>query len=65
MGLKMLLDEKGYEKMAKSKLVKANQKIAEAVVVVPDPRGRDRRGGQGAPEGRKEVRGIKNRGDLL
>ena len=32
MGLNMLFDEKGYEKMAKSKIVKANQKIAEAVV---------------------------------
>ena len=32
MGLNMLFDERGYEKMAKSKLVKANQKIAEAVV---------------------------------
>ena len=31
MGLNMLFDERGYEKMAKSKLVKANQKIAEAV----------------------------------
>lgn len=32
MGLNMLFDEKGFEKMAKSKIVKANQKIAEAVV---------------------------------
>ena len=32
MGLNMLFDERGYEKMAKSKIVKANQKIAEAVV---------------------------------
>ena len=32
LGLNMLFDEKGYDKMAKSKIVKANQKIAEAVV---------------------------------
>ena len=32
MGLNMLFDEKGFEKMAKSKLVKANQKIAQTVV---------------------------------
>ena len=32
MGLNMVFDEKGFEKMAKSKLVKANQKIAETVV---------------------------------
>ena len=32
MGLNMLFDEKGYEKMANSKLVKANQKIAKTVV---------------------------------
>jgi uroporphyrin-III C-methyltransferase len=32
MGLNMLFDEKGYEKMAKSKLMQANQRIAEAVV---------------------------------
>ena len=32
MGLNMLLDEKGFEKMAKSKLVKANQRIAQTVV---------------------------------
>ena len=32
MGFNMLFDEKGYEKMANSKLVKANQKIAKTVV---------------------------------
>ena len=32
LGLNMLFDEKGYDKMARSKIVKANQKIAEAVV---------------------------------
>lgn len=32
MGLNMVFDEKGFEKMAKSKLVKANQKIAQTVV---------------------------------
>lgn len=32
MGLNMLFDEKGFDKMAKSRIVKANQKIAEAVV---------------------------------
>lgn len=32
MGLNMLFDEKGFEKMAKSKLVQANQKIANTVV---------------------------------
>ena len=32
MGLNMLFDEKGFEKMAKSKLVRANQKIAQTVV---------------------------------
>ncbi len=32
MGLNMVFDEKGFEKMAKSKLVQANQKIAKAVV---------------------------------
>jgi len=32
MGLNMLFDEKGFEKMAKSRIVKANQKIADAVV---------------------------------
>ena len=32
MGLNMLFDEKGFEKMAKSRLVKANQKIAQTVV---------------------------------
>lgn len=32
MGLNMLFEEKGYEKMAKSRIAKANQKIAEAVV---------------------------------
>ena len=31
MGLNMLFDEKGYEKMAKSKFVQANQKIAQTV----------------------------------
>ena len=31
MGLNMLFDEKGYEKMAKSKFVQANQKIARTV----------------------------------
>ena len=31
MGLNMLFDEKGYEKMAKSKFVQANQKIAKTV----------------------------------
>ena len=32
MGLNMVFEEKGFEKMAKSKLVKANQKIAQTVV---------------------------------
>lgn len=32
MGLNMVFEEKGVEKMAKSKLVKANQKIAQTVV---------------------------------
>ena len=32
MGFNMLFEEKGYEKMANSKLVKANQKIAKTVV---------------------------------
>ena len=32
MGLNMMFDEKGFEKMAKSKLVKANQKIAQTLV---------------------------------
>ena len=32
MGLNMVFDEKGYEKMAKSKFVQANQKIAKTVV---------------------------------
>ena len=32
MGLNMLFDEKGFEMMAKSKIAKANQKIAGAVV---------------------------------
>ncbi len=32
MGLNMVFDEKGFEKMAKSKLVQANQKIAKAIV---------------------------------
>ncbi len=32
LGLNMVFDEKGFEKMAKSKLVQANQKIAKAVV---------------------------------
>ena len=32
MGLNMVFDEKGFEKMAKSKIVKANQKIAETVI---------------------------------
>lgn len=32
MGFNMLFDEKGYEKMANSKLVKANQKIAKTVI---------------------------------
>ena len=31
MGLNMLFDEKGFEKMAKSKIVKGNERIAEAV----------------------------------
>ena len=31
-GVNMVFDEKGFEKMAKSKLVKANQKIAQTVV---------------------------------
>ena len=32
MGLNMVFEEKGFEKMAKSKLVKANQKIVQTVV---------------------------------
>ena len=32
MGLNMVFEEKGFDKMAKSKLVKANQKIAQTVV---------------------------------
>jgi hypothetical protein len=32
MGLNMVFEERGFEKMAKSKLVKANQKIAQTVV---------------------------------